>query len=54
MVQQTPVPAKKSNNSRNIVIIVIVVVLILCCVCIGGSFLYFCGDVITGAGNCGI
>jgi flagellar basal body-associated protein FliL len=54
MVQQAPAPVKKSNSSRNIVIIVVIVVLILCCVCIGGTALYFCGDLLTGAGTCGM
>jgi flagellar basal body-associated protein FliL len=53
MVQQAPAPVKKSNSTRNIVIIVVVVVLVLCCVCFGGSFLYACGDMLTGKGTCG-
>jgi flagellar basal body-associated protein FliL len=53
MVQQAPAPVKKANSGRNIVIIVVIVAIVLCCVCGGGGFLYFCGDMITGAGKCG-
>jgi flagellar basal body-associated protein FliL len=54
MIQQAPAPAKKSNSTRNIVIIVVVAVLLACCACVGISFLYFCGDLLTGKGSCGV
>jgi flagellar basal body-associated protein FliL len=50
MVQQAPVPAKKSNSTRN-VIIVVVVVLVICCACLVIALGWGCGDLLTGASS---
>jgi flagellar basal body-associated protein FliL len=53
MVQQAPAPAKKSSGPTILIIIIVVIIVLVCCACVGGSFLYFCGDLLTGAGGCG-
>lgn len=53
MVQQAPAPAKKSSGPTILIIILVVIVLLVCCSCVVGTFLYLCGDLLTGAGSCG-